>query len=92
MKANLDKLGGLAFSQRVLLDLTQKNIAREDAYKMVQRNAMQVWDSNCEKDFLSLLKEDNEIKGIISAEELEHIFNYSHYTAHIDMIFNRVFE
>ena len=89
MKRNLQKLGGLVNSQRVLLALTQAGVSREDAYKIVQRNAMQVWEKD--SDFLSLLKSDPEIAGKISERDLESSFDDSYHTKHVDMIFKRVF-
>lgn len=91
MQANLDKLGGLVFSQRVLLALTQGGVSREDAYRIVQRNAMQVWESNAEKSFLELLGNDEDVKKAMSKEDLEQIFDYGHYTKHVESILERVF-
>ncbi len=70
MQKNLDKLGGLIHSQRVLIALTQKGLAREDAYRLVQRNAMKVWDGG-EADFLALLKADKDVRAKLSDKELE---------------------
>ncbi|MEX0923276.1 MAG: adenylosuccinate lyase [Rhodovibrionaceae bacterium] len=92
MRRNLEQLGGLIHSQRVLLALTQAGISREDAYRLVQRNAMQVWDaqSKGEKaDFLALLKADAEVT--ISDAELEAIFDLGYHSKHVDTIFARVF-
>ena len=89
MKRNLDKLGGLIHSQRVLLALTQAGVSREDAYRIVQRNAMQVWEGK--SDFLSLLKLDPEVVGRISESDLEASFDDSYHTKQVDTIFNRVF-
>ncbi len=89
MKANLEKLGGLVFSQRVMLALTQKGIAREDAYKIVQRNAMKVWKEKA--DFLAILKKDKEIARHLSGKELSALFDLKYHTKNIDRIFKRVF-
>ena len=89
MQRNLDRLGGLVHSQRVLLALTQKNVAREDAYRLVQRNAMQVWGG--EKDFLALLKADKDVRAKLSDKELEANFDLDHHFKHVDTIFKRVF-
>jgi adenylosuccinate lyase len=89
MKRNLDKLGGLHNSQRVLLALTQKGVSREDAYALVQRNAMKTWDHG--KDFLTELKSDKDVTGKIAAKDLEAMFDDAYHTAHVDTIFKRVF-
>ncbi len=89
MKKNLNQLGGLVFSQRVLLALTQKGISREDAYKLVQRNAMRVWKEKA--DFLSLLKKDKDIRKSLSDKELASLFDMKYHTKHVDTIFRRVF-
>lgn len=91
MQRNLDRLGGLVFSQRVMLALTQSGISREDAYRMVQRNAMQVWACNAETPFIDFLKQDNEVMEALGEEGLSAIFDYTHYTKHIDGILSRVF-
>ncbi len=89
MKKNLDRLGGLIHSQRVLLALTQKGVSREDAYKFVQRNAMPVWRG--EGDFLTLLKGDAEVSKALSDAELEELFDLGYHLKHVDTIFARVF-
>ena len=89
MQKNLDLLGGLVHSQRVLLALTQKGASREDAYKFVQRNAMPVWRG--EGDFLDLLKKDPDVKRLLSDAELEEQFDLSYHLKHVDTIFDRVF-
>ena len=89
MRANLDRLGGLVHSQRVLLALTQKGVAREDAYRLVQRNAMRVWQERA--DFLALLKADPDVSKALSASELEALFDLGYHTKHVDTIFARVF-
>jgi adenylosuccinate lyase len=90
MLKNLDRLGGLIHSQRVLLALTEKGASREDAYAMVQRNAMRVWRG--EGDFLELLKADQEVAEALSAAELEGLFDLGYHLKHVDAIFERVFE
>jgi adenylosuccinate lyase len=90
MQKNLDRLGGLIHSQRVLIALTQKGVSREDAYRFVQRNAMKVWDGS-ESDFLSLLKADKDVRAKLSAAELEANFDLGHHFRHVDTIFKRVF-
>ena len=87
MQANLDKLGGLVHSQRVLLALTQAGVSREDAYRLVQRNAMPVWRG--EGQFLDLLKADEDV--ILSDDELEALFDLGYHFKHVDTIFARVF-
>jgi adenylosuccinate lyase len=89
MQKNLDLLGGLVHSQRVLLALTQKGASREDAYKYVQRNAMPVWRG--EGDFLDLLKKDPDVKALLTDAELEEKFDLGYHLKHVDTIFARVF-
>src|SRR5512143_3252987 len=89
MQKNLDRLGGLVHSQRVLLALTQKGVSREDAYRLVQRNAMKVWRDG--GDFLSLLKADAEVGKYLSEAELQENFDLGHHFKHVDTIFKRVF-
>jgi len=89
MQANIDHLRGLVFSQRVLLALTQAGVSREDAYRLVQRNAMQVWEQRT--DFLGLLKADDEVTGHLDAATLDGLFDMAHHTRHVDTIFQRVF-
>ena len=89
MQANLDRLGGLVHSQRVLLALTQKGASREDAYRLVQRNAMPVWRG--EGDFLTLLKADQEVRGFLSEAELEEAFDLGYHFKAVDAVFARVF-
>jgi adenylosuccinate lyase len=89
MKRNLDQLGGLVHSQRVLLALTQKGVSREDSYKWVQRNAMPVWRG--QGDFLTLLKADPDVSKALSATELDSLFDLGFHTKHVDTIFKRVF-
>ncbi len=89
MQANLDKLGGLIHSQRVMLALTQKGVSREDAYRLVQRNAMPVWLEG--KDFRTMLGADKEVTEALSAAELDSLFDLGYHTKHVDTIFRRVF-
>ena len=89
MQKNLDRLGGLIHSQRVLLALTQKGVSREDSYSYVQRNAMPVWRG--EGDFLTLLKADKDVKERLSDAELEELFDLGYHLKHVDTIFRRVF-
>ena len=89
MQKNLDLLGGLVHSQRVLLALVQKGVAREDAYRLVQRNAMKVWGG--EGDFLSLLTADKEVRQHLDEAELEANFDLDYHLKHVDTIFARVF-
>jgi adenylosuccinate lyase len=89
MRRNLDRLGGLVHSQRVLLALTQKGVSREDAYRLVQRNAMPVWRG--EEDFLALLKRDPEVSARLSEAELKELFDLGYHLKHVDTIFGRVF-
>jgi adenylosuccinate lyase len=89
MRANLDRLGGLVHSQRVLLALTQAGMTREDAYRIVQKNAMPVWDGKGK--FLDLLKSDPEVKSYLKPKALEALFDDAYHTKHVDTIFKRVF-
>ncbi|NPA04307.1 MAG: adenylosuccinate lyase [Epsilonproteobacteria bacterium] len=102
MKKNLNLTGGLVFSQRVLLELTKRGVSREDAYKIVQRNAMKVWEriqqgdkpinSKGESLFLEYLLKDKELTQKIDKEEIKKFFDYSYYTKNVDKIFARVFK
>jgi len=89
MQKNLDRLGGLVHSQRVLLALTQKGASREDAYRLVQRNAMPVWRG--EGDFKTLLKADSDVSSKLSSTEIDELFDLGYHFKHVDTIFNRVF-
>ncbi len=89
MRRNLDRLGGLIHSQRVLIALTQKGVAREEAYALVQRNAMKVWRG--EGDFLSFLTADKEVRKHLSEAELKDNFDLGYHFKHVDTIFKRVF-
>ena len=89
MMKNLNQFRGLVHSQRVLLALTQKGVSREDSYRLVQRNAMKVWEEG--KDFLTELKGDAEVTAALSEAELEEKFDLGYHTKHVDTIFKRVF-
>jgi adenylosuccinate lyase len=89
MRANLDRLGGLIHSQRVLLALTGKGMSREDAYEAVQRNAMKAWAGK--GDFLAFLKKDRSVARALSERELEGLFDLGYHLKHVDTIFRRVF-
>ncbi len=89
MQKNLDDLGGLVFSQRVLLALTQAGMSREDSYKAVQRNAMQVWEKG--GNYLDLLSNDPDIAKHIGRDKLEPMFDMTYHTKHVDTVFKRVF-
>src|SRR5262247_577041 len=89
MQKNLDRLGGLVHSQRLLIALTQKGASREAAYRMVQRNAMRAWQG--EGDFLRLLKADPEVTKLLSATEIEAAFDLGFHSRYVDLIFERVF-
>jgi adenylosuccinate lyase len=89
MRKNLERLGGLIHSQRVLIALTQKGVAREDAYRLVQRNAMRAWQG--EGDFLALLKADKDVRKHLSDAELAENFDLGYHFKQVDMIFERVF-
>lgn len=89
MKANMDKLGGLHNSQRVLLALTQKGVSREDSYSLVQRNAMKTWRG--EGDFLDFLKGDDVVNSHLTHAEIEALFDLDYHFSQVDTIFSRIF-
>jgi adenylosuccinate lyase len=89
MRKNLEQLGGLIHSQRVMIALTQKGVAREEAYAIVQRNAMKAWQGGGQ--FLSLLEADPDVRKHLGAEELAGHFDLAHHFKHVDTIFERVF-
>lgn len=91
MQQNLDAMGGLVHSQRVLLALTQAGVSREGAYALVQRNAMKVWESGGRLKLLDLLKADGEVTAALSPEALEALFDLGYHFKHVDTIFARVF-
>ncbi len=89
MMANLDRYRGLVHSQRVLLALTQAGVSREDAYRLVQKNAMKVWEEG--KDFLTELLADDDVRKVLSEDEIREKFDLGYHTKHVDTIFERVF-
>ncbi len=91
MRKNLDRMGGLVHSQRVLLALIQAGLSREDSYALVQRNAMKVWESDGQLSLLDLLKADPEVSQRLSAEQLDDLFDLDYHLKHVDTIFDRVF-
>lgn len=91
MQKNLDRMGGLVHSQRVLLALTQAGVSREDAYRLVQRNAMKVWESDGQLSLKELLKADPEVTAALSPEEIEEKFDLDYHFKNVDTIFARVF-
>ncbi|HEX8063826.1 MAG TPA: adenylosuccinate lyase [Allosphingosinicella sp.] len=91
MQRNLDRMGGLVHSQRVLLALTQAGASREQAYSLVQRSAMKVWESDGALSLLELLKADPEVAGLLPSERLEESFDLGYHLKHVDTIFERVF-
>ncbi len=91
MRRNLDRMGGLVHSQRVLLALTQAGVSREDAYRLVQRNAMRVWESDGALSLAELLKVDPEVAAALTPEQIEAEFDLGYHLKHVDTIFERVF-
>ncbi|MFM6852458.1 MAG: adenylosuccinate lyase [Sphingopyxis sp.] len=91
MQKNLDRMGGLVHSQRVLLALTQAGVSREDSYVLVQRNAMKVWESDGALSLNALLKADADVMASLSADAIDSLFNLDYHTAQVDIVFNRVF-
>ncbi|MBB6504436.1 adenylosuccinate lyase [Sphingomonas endophytica] len=91
MQKNLDRMGGLVHSQRVLLALTQAGVSREDAYRLVQRNAMKVWESDGALSLQELLKADPEVTAALSTAEIDEKFDLGYHYRHVDTIFDRVF-
>ncbi len=89
MERNMNRMRGLIHSQRVLLALTQKGVSREDAYRLVQRNAMKVWEEGA--DFLAELASDADVTAALSPAEIEENFDLGYHTKHVDTIFDRVF-
>jgi adenylosuccinate lyase len=92
MQKNLDKMGGLVHSQRVLLALTHAGVSREDAYRLVQRNAMKVWESDGALSLLELLKGDADVTAALSVAEIEDKFDLGYHLKQVDTIFSRVFD
>jgi adenylosuccinate lyase len=91
MQKNLDRMGGLVHSQRVLLALTQAGASREDSYRLVQRNAMRVWEADGALSLLELLKADPDVTALLSPEQIEERFDLGYHLKHVDTIFERVF-
>jgi adenylosuccinate lyase len=91
MQKNLDRMGGLVHSQRVLLALTQAGLSREESYALVQRNAMKVWESDGQLSLLDLLKSDPEVSSKLSDDQLDALFDLGYHLKHVDVIFDRVF-
>ena len=91
MQQNLDRMGGLVHSQRVLLALTQAGLSREESYALVQRSAMKVWESDGQLSLLDLLKADPEVTQRLSADELSALFDLGYHFKHVDTIFERLF-
>jgi len=91
MQKNLDRMGGLVHSQRVLLALTQAGLSREESYALVQRNAMKVWESDGELSLLDLLKADGDVSARLSADQLDALFDLGYHLKHVGTIFARVF-
>jgi adenylosuccinate lyase len=91
MQKNLDRMGGLVHSQRVMLALTQAGLSREEAYALVQRNAMKVWESDGQLSLLDLLKADPEVAARLSTDKLNALFDLDYHLKHVDTIFDRVF-
>ncbi|MBZ6377426.1 adenylosuccinate lyase [Pacificimonas flava] len=91
MQKNLDRMGGLIHSQRVLLALTQAGVSREDAYRLVQRNAMRVWEADGDLSLMELLKADPDVSAALSDEEIESRFDLDYHLKHVDTVFGRVF-
>ena len=91
MMKNLDKMGGLVHSQRVLLALTQAGVSREDSYRYVQRNAMKVWESDGQLSLMELLKADADVTAALSPDQIEEKFNLDYHFRQVDTIFERVF-
>jgi len=91
MQKNLDRMGGLVHSQRVLLALTQAGASREDSYALVQRNAMKVWESDGQLSLLDLLKADADVTARLSPDQLTDLFDLGYHMKHVDTIFARVF-
>jgi len=91
MQKNLDRMGGLVHSQRVLLALTQAGLSREESYALVQRNAMKVWESDGQLSLLALLKGDPDVSARLSPEQLDALFDLGYHLKHVDTIFGRVF-
>jgi len=92
MRKNLERFGGLIHSQRVLLALTQKGLSREEAYRIVQEKAMQVWQSDGQEHLLTLLRADPALCAVLDDQELESLFDLGYHFKHVSTIFERVFK
>jgi adenylosuccinate lyase len=88
MKKNLDLTRGLVFSQRIMLALIDKGLSRQKAYEIVQKNATRAWKGN--RSFMTLIKADVDVTGILPLEELEKLFDYQFYLQHVDEVFLRL--
>ena len=88
MRQNMEKTGGLIFSQNVLLSLTRKGVSREDAYRIVQKHAMQTWETN--KDFKTLLKGDTEIMTLLNVDDIDALFDLNKVMININKIYKRL--
>ena len=88
MKKNLGLTRGLVFSQRVMLALIDRGLSRQDAYKLVQRNAMQAWQGR--ENYLKLLRADTEVTAVLPESEIENLFDYKFYVRYVDEIFKRL--
>jgi adenylosuccinate lyase len=91
MAKNMNRMGGLIHSQRVLLALTQAGLTRDDSYRLVQRNAMKVWEADGALNLLDLLKADADVTARLSAGQLDQLFDLGYHLKHVDTIFARVF-
>ena len=89
MKTNMEKTKGLYYSQKILLELTQRGVSREDGYRLVQKNALEAWDK--QQNFKDLVLADPAITDVISKEEIETFCSPEFFTKHVDDIFERVF-
>jgi adenylosuccinate lyase len=89
MLTNINSLGGLIYSQRILLELTQKGVSREESYALVQKNAMEAWSND--KTFKDLIMNDPDIKKVIKEDELTKLFSLDYHLNFVDIIFERVF-
>lgn len=91
MQKNMDRMGGLIHSQRILLALTQAGVSREDSYRLVQRNAMKVWESDGVLSLMDLLRADPEVTAALTDQQIEDRFDLGYHLKHVDTIFARVF-
>jgi len=88
MKQNMEISKGLLFSQRVMLALIDKGLTRQEAYEIVQKNAMDSWEGK--NKFITLLKKDSKAKELLTEEEIDELFDYNYYIKHVDDIFKRL--